>query len=95
MNMNRGKIRALCVAGALALSMLTAACGHRHYKVYDAYYNDYHPWNDHEAVFYEQWARETHRDPSRDFRRLPSDEQEDTGSGGISMAITSGTRSRN
>ena len=77
MNMNRGKIRALCVAGALALSMLTAACGHRHYKVYDAYYNNYHPWNDHEAVFYEQWARETHRDPSRDFRRLPSDEQEE------------------
>ena len=71
-----GMIRLACLACALMVSGLTMACGHR-YRAYDAYYNDYHVWNDREVVYYRQWAGETHRDPGRDFRKLPPDEQEE------------------
>jgi hypothetical protein len=64
------------LASALLAGALTVACAH-HYRAYDPYYNDYHVWNDREVVYYQQWARETHRDPNRDFRKLPPDEQED------------------
>ena len=73
----RGLIRMACWVGVLAGSMLTAGCAHRHYRVYDAYYNDYHKWSDREQDRYEQWCHETHRDPERDIRKLPPEEQEE------------------
>lgn len=76
MKMRKGILRLACLAGVLAVSILAIACAH-HYRAYDPYYNDYHVWNSHEVVYYQQWARETHRDPDRDFRKLPPDEQEE------------------
>ncbi len=68
-----------CVlAAALASSALGTACYHHHYyRVYDPYYSDYHVWNDEEIGYYHQWAREYHRDPDRDFRRLRPEEQKE------------------
>lgn len=63
---------------ALSSSMTGIACAsHHHYRVYDAYYTDYHEWNDTEIVYYRQWCNETHRRPGRDFRRLPPQEQKE------------------
>lgn len=54
--------------------VLTGCAEHHRVRVYDPYYNDYHVWDDHEVVYYRQWAVETHR-PYREFRRLPPPEQ--------------------
>jgi hypothetical protein len=60
----------------LALSLAGTGCaGHRHPRVYDPYYTDYHVWNDDEVTYYRQWSSETHRDAGRDFRKLPPEEQ--------------------
>lgn len=69
---------AACLAAAIGLSALGAGCGHPHYyRVYDPYYTDYHVWNHDEVVYYNQWSTETHRDPHRDFRKLPPEEQKE------------------
>jgi hypothetical protein len=66
------------LGGALVSAMLGIGCSHHHYyRVYDPYYTDYHTWDDNETVYYRQWARENHRDPDRDFRRIPADEQKE------------------
>ena len=71
------KTRSLFLAAALASSLTGIACGHHGYRVYDPYYTDYHTWNDGEVVYYRQWSNETHRDPHRDFRRIPVEEQKE------------------
>jgi len=64
------------LAGALALTTAGLGCAqHHYYRVYDPYYTDYHLWNDNEVVYYHQWATEKRRDPDRDFRKLPPEEQ--------------------
>jgi hypothetical protein len=65
------------LAGMLTLAGFGCAAHHHYYRVYDPYYTDYHVWNDDEAVVYRQWAGETHRDPDRDFRKLPPEEQKE------------------
>jgi hypothetical protein len=66
------------LAAALALSVASVACAeHRHPRVYDPYYTDYHVWNDDEVTYYRQWSNETHRDAGRDFRKLPPEEQKE------------------
>jgi hypothetical protein len=66
------------LAGALAFTALGAGCAHHHYyRVYDPYYSDYHVWNDNEVVYYHRWAGEYHRNPDRDFRQLPPEEQKE------------------
>jgi hypothetical protein len=70
-------MRRLWVLAVVAFSVLFTACMHRPYRAYDAYYNDYHRWDDREADYYRQWSTETHRDAGRDFRKLPSEEQEE------------------
>ncbi len=61
---------------ALGSSMVGTGCGgHHYYRVYDPYYTDYHVWNHQEEDNYRSWARDTHHDPNRDFRKLPPDEQ--------------------
>lgn len=67
--------RSVLLGGVMAAAAFGTACAHHYYRVYDPYYNDYHVWNHDEVVFYERWARETHRDPHRDFRSLPPGEQ--------------------
>jgi len=63
-------------AAALGISVFATGCAeHHYYRVYDPYYTDYHVWNGQEQGYYHDWARETHHDPNRDFRKLPPDEQ--------------------
>ena len=77
--MSRGwlSLRTLLLAGGLASSLAGIACEHHYVRVYDPYYTDYHVWNDDEVVYYHRWANETHRDPDRNFRRLPPEEQKE------------------
>jgi hypothetical protein len=71
-------VRSLFLTAALASSVLGTACAeHHYYRVYDPYYSDYHVWNQGEVGYYNQWARETHRDPNRDFRKLPDNEKKE------------------
>jgi hypothetical protein len=68
--------RVLLLATITAGVMVGAGCAeHHHYRVYDPYYTDYHQWNHDEEGYYREWARETHHDPNRDFRRLPPEDQ--------------------
>jgi hypothetical protein len=53
-----------------------AGCEHS-YRVYDSYHSDYHTWNSGEVVYYHRWAGENHRDPNRDFRKIPAGEQKE------------------
>jgi len=69
--------RLFCLVCVLMCAGLWTACMHRPYRAYDSYYNDYHRWDDREADYYRRWSTETHRDSGRDFRKLPSDEQEE------------------
>jgi hypothetical protein len=66
----------LCLAATMALFAVTG-CAEHHYRVYDPYYSDYHVWNNNEVVYYHRWANENHRDPNRDFRKLPPGEQKE------------------
>lgn len=77
--MDRGSssLSAVLLAAALAASAASLACEHHYYRVYDPYYTDYHVWNHDEDDYYRSWASETHRDPHRDFRKLPANEQKD------------------
>ena len=78
MNRKSRFFSSLFLAGAMAFSILGTACAEHHpYRVYDAYYSDYHVWNDEEVVYYHQWARENHRDETRDFRKLRPEEQKE------------------
>jgi hypothetical protein len=65
------------LAAALSFSVLSAACEHHYYRVYDPYYSDYHVWNHDEVVYYQQWSHENHRDEHRDFRKLRPEEQKE------------------
>jgi hypothetical protein len=76
--MSRG--RRLCLSAILlsVFSLATLGCAdHHYYRAYDPYYNDYHRWDDHERIYYEQWSRENHRDEHRDFRQLDKNEQKE------------------
>ena len=70
-------LRFVLLAGAVAGSLAGIACEHHYYRVYDPYYTDYHVWNVDEEHDYHRWADETHRDQSRDFRKLPPAEQKE------------------
>ena len=65
------------IAAVLACSVIGAGCQSHEDRVYDPDHRDYHSWNRDEAARYNQWARENRRDPSRDFRRLPPNEQKE------------------
>lgn len=77
MNVRSRYLSSLLLALALASSVAGLGCEHRSYRVYDPYYTDYHDWNGAEVGYYHRWADETHRDPHRDFRRLPPNEQKE------------------
>jgi hypothetical protein len=71
---------ALVMAACLASQVIITGCAARvgvGYRVHDPYYHDYHRWDDHEIVYYNQWAVETHRDQHRDFRKLKRGEQKE------------------
>lgn len=62
-----GKVSAGLV---VLLALLTVGCAHRYY---DPDYNDYHRWNHHEVVYYQQWSTQNHID--RDYDRLSREDQ--------------------
>ncbi|MGA8144818.1 MAG: hypothetical protein WB987_13095 [Candidatus Acidiferrales bacterium] len=61
-------------AAILAVACISGCAAHASYRVYDPDYNDYHRWNDHEVVYYNQWEVDTHRD-RREFRDRSTEEQ--------------------
>jgi len=65
-------LSSLLLAAAFLVPAVTTGCATRNY--HDPYYNDYHAWDRHERVYYNQWIVENHRD-NRDFRKLNKDEQ--------------------
>jgi hypothetical protein len=76
--MRRGSKALTMLALAAALGSAAAGIGcEAHYRVYDPYYTDYHTWDNNEVVYYNQWSAETHRDPHRDFRKIPKEEQKE------------------
>lgn len=77
MDSKSGLVRSIFLSGALAAAVMGAACAHHPYRVYDAYYSDYHVWNGTEEGYYHSWATENHRDPNRDFRHIPAEEQKE------------------
>jgi hypothetical protein len=76
--MKRGSqyLRWLFLTAVLGSTIAGLGCS-GHVRVYDPYYTDYHTWNHDEVVYYNQWAVETHRDPHRNFRKLPPNEQKE------------------
>jgi hypothetical protein len=64
------------VLGSGSLGIATG-CTRQDDRVYDADHNDYHSWNRDEADHYNRWANENHRDPNRDIRKLPPQEQKE------------------
>jgi hypothetical protein len=78
--MSRGlhRLNSVLLGLALASSVAGTACEqHHYYRAYDPYYTDYHEWNASEEVYYHDWARETHRNPHRDFRKMRASEQKE------------------
>lgn len=72
-----GWTKCVLLTAALVAPLATIGCGEHHpVRVYDPYYSDYHNWDDHERVYYNQWVVETRR-PQREFKTLPPDEQKE------------------
>jgi hypothetical protein len=68
-------LSSLLLGAALVSPVIATGCGgHGYYRAYDPYYHDYHRWDDHETVYYNQWVTENHRE-NKDFRKLHQDEQ--------------------
>jgi hypothetical protein len=75
MNLASRWLSSLLLGAALVTPLIGTGCaGHAGYRVYDPYHSDYHRWDDHETVYYNQWVTENHRE-NRDFRKLDKDEQ--------------------
>jgi hypothetical protein len=72
--------RSILVAAALVLPVISGGCSARvgvGYRYYDPYHSDYHVWDDHERVYYNNWVVETHRRDHREYRKLKKNEQKD------------------
>ena len=77
MHHRNGIAGTLLLAAALLFTVSTIGCAeHRYGRVYDPYYSDYHRWDDHERVYYNQWVVETHHD-HRDYQHLKPEEQKE------------------
>ena len=75
--MNGRFLSSWLLAGALAFSLVGAGCTRHGERVYDPVHGDYHVWNRDEVAYYNRWATETRRDPHRDIRQLPPEEQKE------------------
>jgi hypothetical protein len=63
----------LVLAAVMISPVVIEGCA-THARVYDAEYHDYHVWDDREAVYYQRWEVETHRE-HRDFDRRSDEEK--------------------
>jgi hypothetical protein len=66
------RVRYFVSGAVIVLALFTAGCAHRYY---DPYHNDYHRWDAHERVYYQQWTTENHVDAHRDYRHLSKEDQ--------------------
>jgi len=69
------KFQSMILVIAFGVAILTSCAEHHYYRAYDPYHNDYHAWDNHETVYYQRWALETHHDPHHNYRKLNHDEQ--------------------
>jgi hypothetical protein len=65
----------LPLAIALAFPVLVTGC-EGHVRYYDCYYGDYHTWDHHEVVYYNQWEHDTHRNHVDFDKRSDADKKE-------------------
>ncbi|HTS12958.1 MAG TPA: hypothetical protein VMH00_12640 [Candidatus Limnocylindrales bacterium] len=65
----------LLAAALIGPPVLLSGCAAR-VRVYDQYHHDYHRWDHHETVVYQQWEVETHR-PHQDFNHRSAEEQKE------------------
>ncbi len=74
----RGFVRCLkpmICSAALAATLFTAGCTvHAGVASGYGYRTDYHTWNDHETVYYNQWEVNTHRN-HMEFDKRSGDDQ--------------------
>jgi hypothetical protein len=64
----------LLLAAALVSPVVMIGCATHRY--YDPYYNDYHVWDHHEVVYYNQWEHDTHR-THEDFNKRSEAEKKE------------------
>lgn len=82
------------LAASFILSVVGVGCAGRvSYRAYDPGYNDYHAWDSHERVYYNQWTTETHRS-NKDFRSWAQMTRRNIGIGVIIIPINNCDRSR-
>ena len=82
-------LSSIVLAAALVTSVFGTACSeHRHYRVYDPYYSDYHDWNHVEVDYYHRWARENHRMNTETSAACVPKSRRNTGHGGTATVIT-------
>jgi hypothetical protein len=78
MKPNKRNVLTMLLAGCLLAQVTITGCAARvgvGYRVYDPYHSDYHHFDDHERVFYNQWTVETHKAPDREFRKMNRDDR--------------------
>ncbi|MGA2335946.1 MAG: hypothetical protein WBQ19_20095 [Terriglobales bacterium] len=71
----RSRFKHFLLAAILASPVLITGCA-THVRYYDPYYNDYHAWNHHEVVYYNQWEHDTHRE-HQDFNKRSDAEKKE------------------
>lgn len=75
MRLVRKCIATLALGAAIVTLIFASGCAAR-VRYYDAYYSDYHPWNDGEVRAYRFWLGERHYE-YREFHQLSRDQQRD------------------
>jgi hypothetical protein len=71
----RRYLGSMLLAAALVASPVFSGCAAR-VRYYDEDHRDYHYWNHDEAVYYQRWENETHRD-HKDFDRRSDEEKKE------------------
>ncbi|MGA9802802.1 MAG: hypothetical protein WA383_04100 [Terriglobales bacterium] len=71
----RSRFKHFLLAAILASPVLITGCA-THVRYYDPCYNDYHAWNHHEVVYYNQWEHDTHRE-HQDFNKRSDAEKKE------------------
>jgi hypothetical protein len=69
------RVSPLVLAAVLVAPVALVGCS-AHVRVYDPYYNDYHVWDHHEVVYYQQWEVNTHRPHVEFSQRNQADQKE-------------------
>lgn len=76
MRLTRRSLASLLLTSAVAVPVVTTGCAEHHYRVYDAYYSDYHTWDGREDASYRRWLSERHYE-YREYNKLDKDRQKE------------------